>query len=260
MSETIQPPKDVSTLNRPPRRRRWRRYIGRRSAPDATGTPEDAPTKKRGRVLEFLSSLPGILTAIAATITAIGGLYVALRPHAKVEPADNKNVAAVGVPAPSPSSSSKEVRLKRHERAWVTERVEIELVDVENVEGKHGKGEGSTQDFNNNLDDRERIFSKILGEAGITNQTAQTIRAMTRAQWGKFLDSLSNHQREIIETTPFAKFNVYVDGHRNDNVRRSQFFEGEVLNLNDPRLQVVMLSISNTKRRQKSNVDLRIVK
>src|SRR5215510_14021854 len=183
MSETTQPPKDESA---------------------------DTPikTKEKGRVFEFLSSLPGLLTAIAATITAIGGLYLALKPHSKAEPAD-KNTAAVSVPTPSPSPGLKEMRLKRHERAWATDHVEIELVDVENLKGKGGKGEPSSQRFNNSLDDCDRIFSKILSEAGVSDQTAQTVREMTQDEWDKFLDSLNQHQKEIIETTPFAKFNVY---------------------------------------------------
>ena len=213
--------------------------------------------QKHGRVFEFLHSVPGLLTAIAATITAIGGLYVALKPHPKAEPAE-KYVATVSTPTPTPNG--KEMRLKRGERTRVNDDVEIELVNIQTLKGKSGKDESSTQQFNKSLEDSEHVYSKILNEAGVANQTAETIRGMTQAQWDGFLDSLSENEKETITHTPFARFCVFVDGKKKDAFRRTKFFEGEALDLSDQKLHVVVLSILNTKRIEKGSVDVRLVK
>jgi hypothetical protein len=228
------------------------------SADTSAETSADKPIKSKGRILDFLSSLPGLLTAIAAVITAVGGLYLALRPHSKAEPAD-KPFVALSVPAslPTPSPIAIEIRLNRRERAWLNPHVEIELVSIQTLKGKE---DPSSQHFNNSLDDNEHILSKILNEAGVNNQSAPTIRAMTQKEWNGFLDSLQANQRETIAITPFAKFNVYIDGKRNDAFRRTQFFEGEALQVSDQKLQVVILSISNTKRIEKGSVDVRLIK
>ena len=217
------------------------------------------PIKSRGRILEFLSSLPGVLTAIAAIVTAIGGLYLALKHNPKAESAD-KPIMALSVPAPAtatPSPFAIEIRLNRRERAWLNQHVEIELVSIQTLKGKE---DSSSQHFNNGLDDNEHILSKILSEAEVDNQTATTIRAMSQKEWESFLDSLQVHERETIANTPFAKFNVYIDGKRTDTFRRNQFFEGEALQLADQKLQVVILGISNTKRVEKGSVDVRLIK
>jgi hypothetical protein len=223
-----------------------------------TDTSADRPIKSKGRILEFLSSLPGLLTAIAAVITAVGGLYLALRPYSKAESAD-KPIVALSVPGsvPTPSPIAIEIRLNRRERAWLNQHVEIELVSIQTLKGKE---DPSSQYFNNSLDDNEHILSKILNEAGVNNQTAPTIRAMTQKEWNSFLEALQANQRETIGHTPFAKFNVYIDGKRNDAFRRNQFFEGEALQVSDQKLQVVILSISNTKRIEKGSVDVRLIK
>jgi hypothetical protein len=229
MSEPVQPPKDTSA---------------------------DTRTHKKGRVLEFLSSLPGLLTAIAATLTALGGLYVAFKPNAKSEPVD-KHAMVVFVPTPTPSPIAIEIRLNRRERAWLNQHVEIELVSIQTLKGKE---DPLSHHFNNSLDDNEHILLKILNEADVNNQTATTIRAMTQKEWESFFDSLQANQRETIEKTPFAKFNVYIDGKKNDVFRRNQFFEGEALHLADQKLEVVVLSISNTKRLERGSVDVRLIK
>jgi hypothetical protein len=229
MSEPVQPPKDTSA---------------------------DTPTHKKGRVLEFLSSLPGLLTAIAATLTALGGLYVALKPHPKSEPVD-KIAMMVSLPSPTPSPIAIEIRLNRRERAWLNQHVEIELVSIQTLKGKE---DPFSHQFNNSLDDNEHILSKVLNEADVNKQTAPTIRAMTQKEWESFLDSLQANQRETIEKTPFTKFNVYIDGKKNDAFRRNQFFEGEAIQLSDQKLQVVILSISNTKRIERGSVDVRLIK
>ena len=225
-----------------------------------THPPEEAsanaPSRKKGVVLEFLSTLPGMLTAIAAIITAIGGMYLALKPNAKPEP-DIRNALVVSVPTPSPSPIAIEIRLNRRERAWLNLHVEIELVSIQTLKGKE---DPLSHHSNNSLDDNEHILSKILTEADVNNQTAATIRAMNQKEWESFLDSLQANQRETIEKTPFTKFNVYIDGKRNDAFRRNQFFEGEAIQLSDQKLQVVILVISNTKRIEKGSVDVRLVK
>lgn len=223
---------------------------------ESADTCADSPVRKKGRVLEFLSSLPGLLTAIAAIITAIGGLYLALRPHPKAEPAD-KPILAASVPVATPSPIAIEIRLNRRERAWLNQHAEIELVSIQTLKGEK---DPSGHQFNNNLDDNEHILSKILNEADVNNQTAPTIRTMTQKEWESFLGSLQANQRETFENTPFAKFNVYIDGKKSDAFRRNQFFEGEALQVPDQKLQVVVLSISNTKRVEKGSVDVRLIK
>jgi hypothetical protein len=225
------------------------------SADTSSDTSADAPVKTKGRVLHFLSSLPGLLTAVAAVMTAIGGLYLALRPQSKAADPAEKHATAVVVPTPSPIAI--EIRLNRRERAWLNQHAEIELVSIQTLKGKE---DPSSQNFNNGLDDNEHILSKILNEADVNNQTAATIRAMTQKEWESFFGSLQPHQRETIQNTPFAKFNVYIDGKRNDAFRRNQFFEGEALQVSDQKLQVVILSISNTKRVEKGSVDVRLIK
>ena len=225
-----------------------------------THPPEEAsanaPSRKKGVVLEFLSTLPGMLTAIAAIITAIGGIYLALKPNAKPEP-DIRNALMVSMPTPTPSPIAIEIRLNRRERAWLNQHVEIELVSIQTLKGKE---DPLSHHFNNSLDDDEHILTRVLTEAEVNNQTAARIRAMTQKEWESFLDSLQANQRETIEKTPFTKFNVYIDGKKNDAFRRSQFFEGEAIQLSDQKLQVVILVISNTKRIERGSVDVRLVK
>ena len=233
-------------------------WVSKMSKP--THPPEDTSADprahKQGRVLEFLNSLPGMLTAIAAIITAIGGIYLALKPNAKSEP-DIRTALMVSMPTPSPSPIAIEIRLNRRERAWLNQHVEIELVSIQTLKGKE---DPSSHQFNNSLDDNEHLLSKVLNEADVNNQTAATIRAMTQKEWEGFLGSLHANQREAIEKTPFAKFNVYIDGKKNDAFRRSQFFEGEAIQLSDQKLQVVILVISNTRRIERGSVDVRLIK
>src|ERR1044072_8525644 len=85
----------------------------------------DGLGKKKGKVLAFLGTLPGVLTAITTAVTAIGGLYVALRPSSKPAPADKSATSVV---------PQNEITLERGV-PWITDHVSIELVDVETLKG-----------------------------------------------------------------------------------------------------------------------------
>jgi hypothetical protein len=69
--------------------------------------------EKQSRILTFFTTLPGVITAIATLITAVGGLLVAINEFGDAKPADSSgpapsaSVTSAASPKPSPSWSPK---------------------------------------------------------------------------------------------------------------------------------------------------------
>src|SRR5262245_15334062 len=62
--------------------------------------------EKQSRFLTFFTTLPGVITAVAALITAVGGLLVAIEPFANHAP--QAKAAETEQPRPSAAATSPE--------------------------------------------------------------------------------------------------------------------------------------------------------
>lgn len=206
----------------------------------------DTTSKKKGGLVEFLSTLPGLLTAVAAIVTAIGGLYIGLRRDSKPEnPGQNPS----SLNSVMPRASDSPIELVREEHVTLTNRFAIQLVDVDTLKGKSKRKEAPSHNFNKTLGDKEHIFREVLSRAGVSGYSVKAILEMNQAQWETFLDRLDQNQRERVKQTPFARFNVYVDGNRDETYDQKAYFEGEVLTvkIGAQNLKLEIATIRNTK-------------
>jgi len=208
-----------------------------------------AAKKKKSGFLEFMTTLPGLLTAVATIITAIAGLYIAFKSDSK--PVVNQNApATAAAPTSGANNGGSLVEVVRGKgQVQLSDRIALQLVDVETLKGKSKKDEPPGHEFNKNLDDTEHVFGEILSRAGVGGYTVQSILKMNQDEWEKFLDSLDDKQREKVKEIPFAKFNVYVDGNKDETFARRVYFQGEPLTLRvgDRNINIEVVNILNTK-------------
>jgi len=204
--------------------------------------------KKKSGFLEFMSTLPGLLTAVATFITAIAGLYIAFKPDAKPESPNRNATSNTLTPSTNVDGALIEI-IKGNGQVRLTDRAALQLVDVDTLKGKSKKNESPSHEFNKNLDDREHIFKEVLSRAGVGGHTVQELLKMSQDEWEKFLDSLDDKQREKVKEIPFAKFNVYIDGIKDETYTQRFYFQGEPLTLSvgDQKVKLEIANILNTK-------------
>jgi hypothetical protein len=139
--------------------------------------------------------------------------------------------------------------VRDQQRRALEKGVEVELVDIDPLQGKAKPGIAVSGHVFNKEKVGTDIVSRIINRAGVVNPDMTAVMAMDQSAWDSYLAGLDQQQAQRIKDIPFARFTFYRDNKPVPTLS-GWYLKGDVIEIplqKNDKMRLALVNVYNTR-------------